>query len=396
MIKIIENITSIKYIWIYGAGVIGNIAVDCLQRSNIRVIDGIVVTHKKSNCVDVKGIPVFSMDEIATPSDQTLFIIAVSEKYQCEIQTILESKGYTNYLLWNKDTKRKLWKLAEYRFEDRRKYCEKVCFVLSGYKEFLWKNVFSRLSSFVPDNVEICILSSGIYHPDLAKIAQQNEWSYLSTNINSVTLIQNIAIEIFDDAKWIFKMDEDMFLTEGCFEKLLEVYHRVNEREHYQIGFVAPTIPLNGYGYFKLLDKFNLISEYEKNFGRAFIGGNRFRSIEKEPEAASYMWGITSNIPQLDILNRMMRNEEYSFCNVRFSIGFIMFTREFWNELGGFDVSGGSDMGYDESQLGIICIEESYAIVVAENTVVGHFSFGKQTQVMKEYYEKNPEWFEIR
>jgi hypothetical protein len=35
-------------------------------------------------------------------------------------------------------------------------------------------------------------------------------------------------------------------------------------------------------------------------------------------------------------------------------------------------------------------------MIVAHNTVVGHFSFGPQTEAMKEFYHDNPEYFEIR
>ena len=47
----------------------------------------------------------------------------------------------------------------------------------------------------------------------------------------------------------------------------------------------------------------------------------------------------------------------------------------------------------DEGKLGEFCINNSYAIVVAEDTVVGHFSFGQQTEYMKKLYENNREWF---
>ena len=395
MKSILRKTDSFKYIWLYGAGIVANIVLEYIHDDRIIPINGVVITQKDPSITTIRNIPVFSLDEINTPTDQTIFIVAVSEKSQQEIQNTLENKGYYNYLLWNKDSKRQIWRLADYYFEDRRKNYNKVCFVLSGYKEFLWNNVFTRLSRFVPNDVEICILSSGLYHPILAEIARENDWSYLSTEINSVTLIQNIAYEIYDSAQYIFKMDEDILLTESCFEKLIETYERANKEDRYQIGFVGPLIPLNGYGYYRILDKFHLVSEYEEELGRALIGGNIHRNIEKNPEAALFMWGFKSKIPQIDKLNEMMPKEKHSYCNVRFSIGFILFTRDFWTELGGFDVTGEPDMGYDEIQMDNFCMTESYAIVVAENTVVGHFSFGKQTQVMKEYFEKNPKWFEI-
>ena len=50
----------------------------------------------------------------------------------------------------------------------------------------------------------------------------------------------------------------------------------------------------------------------------------------------------------------------------------------------------------DEIQLCRYCMIHSLAIGVAEDTVVGHFSFGQQTTGMRDFYEKNPELFEVK
>ena len=101
----------------------------------------------------------------------------------------------------------------KYKFENRIKSKEKVCFILAGYKEFSYDIVFSRIKKFVPKDVEVCILSSGKYSEKLSKIASDNDWSYLSTKRNNVCLIQNVANSIFKDAKYIYKIDEDIFVT---------------------------------------------------------------------------------------------------------------------------------------------------------------------------------------
>ena len=40
-------------------------------------------------------------------------------------------------------------------------------------------------------------------------------------------------------------------------------------------------------------------------------------------------------------------------------------------------------------------VVQSLAIVVAENSIVGHFSFGGQTALMKEYYLMNRNVFSL-
>ena len=67
----------------------------------------------------------------------------------------------------------------------------------------------------------------------------------------------------------------------------------------------------------------------------------------------------------------------------------------FWNGMQGFFVSGNPDMGSDEEEVCSNCIINSQPIIVADNVVVGHFSFGRQTEIMKDYYNDNREWFSI-
>jgi hypothetical protein len=50
-------------------------------------------------------------------------------------------------------------------------------------------------------------------------------------------------------------------------------------------------------------------------------------------------------------------------------------------------------MGADEVNLCTFCMLQSRPIMVSENVVVGHFSFGRQTEEMKKYYLEHPEKF---
>jgi hypothetical protein len=63
--------------------------------------------------------------------------------------------------------------------------------------------------------------------------------------------------------------------------------------------------------------------------------------------------------------------------------------------MGFFEVRNGSGMGHDEVQLCSLAMTISRAIIVCENTVVGHLSFGKQNEAMKEYFLSHREQFKI-
>ena len=67
------------------------------------------------------------------------------------------------------------------------------------------------------------------------------------------------------DAEFIYKLDEDIFITENYFSILKETYNNVLNDNNFNIGFIAPLIPINGYGYSVILNKLNLSKLYEKN-----------------------------------------------------------------------------------------------------------------------------------
>lgn len=400
----IRELRQAKNVWIYGAGVIGKRTLDLIfnkltPRELFPLsVKGIVVSKLLDGQTELDGFKIVEIEDVKTPKDDTVFIIAVSEKHQGEIIRILLDKGYQNYILWNeKKFMTGCWCLADYQFDDRRRGFKKVCFVLSGYKEFLWGHVFERLIRYIPKDIDVCILSSGLRSSRLSQMAEYNGWSYLSTKVNDLTLIQNVAMALFDQAEWIYKMDEDIFTTDQCFENLLKMYNQVAENEPYRVGFVAPLIPVNGYGYIRILKYLGQLPFYEQKFGRAIYGGNAGGVIESNGEVARFMWGEDEKLPRLDDLNKMvLDNREYSVCGVRFSIGFILFKRGLWDGMRGFPVSGSTDLGEDEEEICRYCILRSYAAIVAENTVVGHFSFGRQTEAMRDLLKKKPELFQIR
>lgn len=391
------SLRDAKHIWIYGAGIVGKRVWNALSQDEIGLkIEGMVVSEKKGQDSNDE-CRVVEIGDIKTADSDTIFIIGVSAKYQEEVINTLSAHGYNNYVIWKNKFYTERWYLSGYKFEDRKKNLSKVCIVLSGYKEFLWDIVFERLEHFVPDDVEVCILSSGLYSERLSDIAEKAGWSYFSTKVNDLTLVQNMVIRLYEQAEWIYKMDEDIFLTEGCFEKLMQAQINVEKNEPYRIGFVAPLIPVNGYGHIRLLDYLGKRQRYEQLFERVYYGCYPESMLEKNIAAAQYMWGLGGEIPQLDELNSMFSEEwKYSVCGVRFSIGFILLHRSIWKAMNEFPVTGGIDLGADEVDLCKYCIVYSKAMIVAENTVVGHFSFKQQASDMREFYEKNQELFRIR
>lgn len=286
-------------------------------------------------------------------------------------------------------------------FDNRSKGSELLCVVLAGYKPFLYDVFFERLQSVLIDELDVCLVSSGLYSKELSQKCREQQWSYLCTKQNNVSLIQNIAIHFHPNAKLIFKIDEDILLTKGYFNNmLLALMHSKVGR--YKAGIVAPIIPVNGYGYTRILDKLHLWNEYESKFGKAYIEASKDKlnkvPIENDARIARFFWGEGGVIPKIDVLNDLFSKDdtvEYP-CPIRFSIGAILFERQLWEDMGYFDVdlSDGS-MGRDEVQICTYCMRYSRPIMVSENIVVGHFSFGPQTDEMRHYFFDNQDMFRM-
>ncbi len=281
-----------------------------------------------------------------------------------------------------------------YKFENRSKGSDKLCIILAGYKENLWDIVFDRIDKFSNSEMDICILSSGLYSEKLSEIANEKNWSYISTKRNSVTLIQNMALKLFPNAKWIYKLDEDIFVTKHFFENLERTYENVQNNGDYNVGFVAPIIPINSIGYYILLKKLNLINYYEEHFEKIKIGCGE-NMIEINGEVAKFMWGKNNIIPHIDILDEEFSKEpfNYSASTVRVNIGAILYHRNLWESMHHFRVDITIGMGVDEEQICAYCINRHLGMIIAENTCVGHFSFSKQTEEMNEYFNNNKNIF---
>lgn len=272
-------------------------------------------------------------------------------------------------------------------FENRSRHCRKLCMVLAGYKPALWATVFDRLKRTVPEDVDVCVLTSGLRSEELRQLCARNSWSYLATKKNKVSRIQNIAIHLHPDAEYIYKLDEDMFLTEGFFDALYATLQTASKDSGYEIGFTAPLIPVNGYGYVRILEKLGLTRDWESRFGSAVItdGIHHHTAILERADAARYVWGETQPVLRdIDALAAAFAQAPptYSVCPIRFSIGAILFSRDAWLDWGMFPVDWSAGMGLDEAWIARYCVTHGRVGIVSENTLVGHLGYGPQTEEM--------------
>jgi hypothetical protein len=281
--------------------------------------------------------------------------------------------------------------------------CDNLVIIIAGYKPFLYSYTFERFKLFIPEsNYNVVISSSGLWSDALDDIAKKNHWSYLSSKKNDVSLIQNLTIAAFPKAKYIFKFDEDIFITKNTIEEMQNTFQQASLDKSLRIGFVTPVLNVNGYGYIRILKKLGKEENFKNKFGfwpTYEIYGDHDIPIEKDYKVSQFMWGEDGTVPQIDVLSDFFANNNYgySLCPFAYSIGAIMFTREFWELLGHFPVSKGSfgNLAADERFLCHFCQFEAYAIVVCESTIVGHFGYGAQTFNMKNVLEDRPDLFSL-
>ncbi|WP_051199634.1 DUF4422 domain-containing protein [Butyrivibrio fibrisolvens] len=287
---------------------------------------------------------------------------------------------------------------SKYNFIDRSNGAKQMCMILAGYKEAIWEDVFQRISAAIPSYIDVCVMSSGLYNEELDRISRQNNWSYLYTKKNQISAIQNLAIELHPNAKWIYKIDEDIFITKGFFERLMESWLYVENYTDTCPSVVAPLINVNGFTYIKLLDKCGLRDKFEQKFKeiKYSSGLEHHKWTRDDGDFARFMWGSEAKeLSDIDKLTEKFNAEplSFSYCPGRFSIGAILFHRDFFDEMHGFLVDKGNGLGIDEERICWFAMNNARPIVVNENIVVGHLGFGPQTETMMQYYAKNRDVF---
>lgn len=424
MIHLIEETSTIisifdkyKHIYIYGAG---KLAENVISNFPIEKDFSGVVVSKKINCPEmIDGYKVREVDDIDSVKDSA-FILALSEKYWDEVISNLINKfgndlciyGLNGMIVnsWKYYKKNSEKNSVEncnfihsykYSFIDRSKGSDKLCYILSGYKPILWEYIFKRINNYKISDMDVCVISAGLFSQELYDICENYGWSYLHTEENNPLPAENTAIFLHPNAELIFKLDEDIFITEDYFNNMIEAYNHAKLTYPYHIGGVAPLIPLNSYGCCRILEKLKLAETFESLFYKPFYGvgedGSDVYSVMSN-KIARFMWGEGGYIPSIDYMNDKFKSEDRieKPCPVHFSIGAILFSRTIWHEMLSFDLVDKSDpSGLDERIFTTFCAVNSRPLLVSENIVVGHFSYGNQFKSMCEYLDNHIEAFQI-
>lgn len=305
-----------------------------------------------------------------------------------------------------KQTKRNYLKKKEYKKNYGSKYViegevknkSQMLFVLAGYKQELWDDVFGRFKAFETPDLEICIASSGKYSPELSAICKKNDWVYVSTTLNNVCVITNIILEIFNKAEYIFKLDEDIYIPKDYFKNMKIAYDIIEkENPDYAISYVCPVLPLGFYGMHDFLLKKKCLPEYEAKFGKHLRGGTPLNpAFRKKCGVDEFIWEKIGNFDEC-AAEYAKDPFSYEIAPLRTGIATILFKRKFWNEFGGLQRYKGIGIGNngDEGQITSYCALNFRASFCVKNILVGHFSFGGSEPQVLQLRKNKPEIFTL-
>lgn len=288
--------------------------------------------------------------------------------------------------------------MAAYHFINRKKDYDKLLMVLSGYKHDIWDKVFNRLIKYIDEDIDVCIVTSGLENKQLMRLAEIQSWSYLSTDINNLCFAQNACIECHPKATHIFKMDEDIFVTKNVFTKLYEDFYDCTLHTDFIPSAIVPMINVNCTTYIEVLRRAGHLREFVDKFGDVKItnGLHHNRHILEDPNVAEFIWN------NISIDDEELVDKEFCVwgCPTRFSIGLIMFPRSTWERMNGFDVLLDSEKDYERKGLGVdereLCkfaMSKAMPLMVDCRCLVGHLGYGPQTNYMIEYFKMHLEKF---
>ena len=255
--------------------------------------------------------------------------------------------------------------------------------ILAGYKPVIWPLMLRRIARHAPKDHAVCVVTAGKSEPKLAAFCVQNRWCYLSVKKNKTGLALNQAIALHPKARWIYKLDEDIFIPAGFFQGLRRGYERIVKEGVYRPGFCSPTLNVNGVSYRHFLEATGNTRAYLKQFGELAVACDGVKA-HYDPQAAVWLWRRT--LPLEKVAKRFSGRrgaDRHLISGTRFSIGAILLERDFLESVGGFRSTWRQKMlGIDESFLCAACVERSRPMIVLKDVLAGHFSFYTQEQAM--------------
>lgn len=282
-----------------------------------------------------------------------------------------------------------------YYFIDRANNHQNLLIILAGKKVFLWDSIFPRIYSSLDDKIDVIIVNPGdINSIRLKSIANDYGFSYLATKSRKLSTALNFGIKEHQNANWIYKIDDDTFISKYFFKNLRETYKRSENSANRNPGMIVPVLNINTYTFYPFLRTLDLIEDYTKLFGNIKVGTHS-TLIRSSGEVAIWIWKRSLPIEDISKIFIEKNHNLTELCPFRFSISAILFKRDLWERMIGFQNGLPGSLGIDELSINRqILIHDLKEIIVSLDTFVGHFSYVTQEDLVKKFFLKHKELFE--
>jgi len=303
------------------------------------------------------------------------------------------------------------YKVKDVFFVDNRSKSKVTVLLLAGKYHFLWDITFRRMYEYSSGYDVIVVNPGGLNREKALSLVKEFGWSYFESYPALLEAAENYVIHNLVESPLVIKVDDDIFITNHTFPKLISGYKRIAECGA-EIGFVAPVLNVNTISYYYFLQTLDLTEQYSHLFEDPMIFRNwKKQMIWYDGRTAEWIW--EHSLPLNDISEIFAERNRDSFVPIptRFSIGLILFEREFFEQTLGFfatfpkvkltvknhKASSGSNLkiplfpDIDEASINFYSDWSHRGRFLILDAFAGHFSYFPQTEHMKKWYEKNKE-----
>ena len=297
--------------------------------------------------------------------------------------------------IYDAQSKKRLF-AKKYLYDNRQKGFENLLIIVAGFQPYYWDQVFARVNKSretFGESIDICVcVPEGIKgsKDDLRKRCEKLGWSFLYIHLDLLSQVQNTAIKLHPHAQWIYKIDEDIIMSEDYFCRLKHAYINADSKSFYPIGFMGPLLNINAACAPYFLKTVGAYDEFRAKYGEYRIKFQKEDDlIHKSKELAEFIW--EKSVPFDEVAAGIYSKNKGVFVvsPVRYSIGAILFKRDYWEQIGFFKVGILGQMGLEEEQICGFSLVNFKPIFIALDVFAGHLGFYTQKETCRRFFEKH-------
>ncbi|MBR3306723.1 MAG: hypothetical protein IKI75_05660 [Lachnospiraceae bacterium] len=348
------------------------------------------------------GLPVYSPEKLKELDERD--VILVGSRSFLSIAHQIEKNGYKGkvYSLHLLCRQREYEKIINEddcisEFYDQRTGADNLLMIVAGFQEYYWETVLERVREdqrLFTEALDVCVcVPKGNDRIDgLREICKKNKWSFLHITDNQLAKAQNIVLFLHDKAQWIYKIDEDIILPRDYFTRMKRGYAEAGPRLRHRVGFLAPVLNINFCGTEVFLKSLDLEEKCAAELGD-FIYGSDGSFLS--PAMGVWIWEKCTPFDMVAKEFERINEGKFACCTTRFSVGAFLMLREFWEDMGGFEVAPEGVLGREEEQMNERCINKVCVMAMDCSILAGHLGFGWQKDAVHQFYDDNREAFKI-